>query len=180
MPKSWRTDTFMSGMPDTPAWAWAGISIISGSCCRRQPQPLHRIGQDELCIRCGGPLPYASEEGTSDEARLLEIVIGLDDFPQLVLGPLVTPVGVGVMPLHQLLEAGLDPLAVGALIEAERLQRLALQRLQSPRRLRLVTPQLASEKPVRIGKSAGESGLCPDSPVPIARHLCGRARLPRG
>ena len=44
----------------------------------------------------------------SDEASLLQIVIGLDDFAQLVLGARVAAIGVGVVALNQLLEARLD------------------------------------------------------------------------
>src|SRR5262245_39281792 len=124
----------MSGMPGTPAWVWAGISFISGSCGRCGPLLPHLIGQGEF-RRCGRP-----RASVSDEARLLEIVIGLDDFPQLVLGPLVAPVGVWVVPLHQLLEAGFDPLAVGAFIQVQGLKRLALQRPEPARRCRLLTP----------------------------------------
>src|SRR5215510_2669070 len=97
--------------------------------------------------------------GTSDEARLLEIVIGLDDFPQLVLGPLVTPVGVGVMALHQLLEAVLDLVAVSALTEPQRLQRFLLQGLESAHRLGLVAPETPLEESVRIDERATEGAL---------------------
>src|SRR5262245_60080902 len=67
---------------------------------------------------------------TSDEPSLLEIVISLDDFAQLVLGPLVAAVGVRMVALHQLLEAGLDLGAIGALGQVESLERLQLQWLQ--------------------------------------------------
>ena len=99
MPKSWRTDTFMSGMPGTPAWAWAGMSFrfrmffqVLGRQCRTGS------ANDR-------ELPSVP---ASDEASLLQIVISLDDFAQLVLGPLVAAIGVGVVALDQLLEPGLD------------------------------------------------------------------------
>src|SRR5262249_41106848 len=101
----------------------------------------------------------ASEPCASDEARLLEIVIGLDDFPQLVLGPLVTPVGIGVMALHQLLEAVLDGGAIRTLGEVQRLQRLLLQGLQSARRFGLVAAKALLEKGVRIREGATEAAL---------------------
>src|SRR5262245_6240514 len=100
MPNSWRTDTFMSGMPGTPAWAWAGISFRFRMSCR-----------------CSAPLPHRRgyslglSLATSDEASLLQIVISLDDFAQLVFGPFVSAVGVRVVALDQLLEPGLDLVA---------------------------------------------------------------------
>jgi hypothetical protein len=64
----------------------------------------------------------------SNQSSLLEIVISLDDFAQLVLGPFVPPVGVGVMAFDQLLEPRLDLLAGGAGAQIEGFERLELQR----------------------------------------------------
>src|SRR5215813_3489938 len=56
----------------------------------------------------------------------LQIIIRLDDLAQLILGGAVAAVGVGMMALHQLLEARLDLAALGVGLEPERMQRLAL------------------------------------------------------
>ena len=66
----------------------------------------------------------------SDEPCLFQIVIGLDDFAQLVLGALVAAVGVGVVAFDQLLEARLDLGLRRRRREIERIQRLWLQRLE--------------------------------------------------
>src|SRR5690348_16848623 len=141
MPKSWRTDTFMSGMPGTPAWAWAGISLGSGCLCGGRRYR-----------RTGGATRYVLA-GSSDEASLLQIVISLYDFAQLVFGPFVSAVGVGVVALNQLLEPGLDLESLGGWTEIQGLQRFQLQRLQGPPRLRCpVYPPI--EEVVRIAEAA--------------------------
>src|SRR5262245_42785726 len=98
MPTSWRTDTFRSGMPGTPAWAWAGIS---------------RRFRMFFLVRPVRPRGMAQLQPVSNEPSLFQIVIGLDNFAQLVLRPRIAPIGVGVMALHQLLEPGFDLLARG-------------------------------------------------------------------
>ena len=106
MPKSWRTDTFMSGMPGTPAWAWAGIAIGFRMLL---PVPAEVAAPDR---------PKDNEYRrlqASDEASLLQIVISLDDFAQPVLGPLIPAIGVGMVALYQFLELGLDLNPVHAL-----------------------------------------------------------------
>ena len=81
-----------------------GWHIVSVSGCLAGARRLapHRIG-------------YSLELGwqASDEPSLLQIVISLDDFAQLVFGPFVPPVGVGVVAFDQLLEPRLDLVAVG-------------------------------------------------------------------
>src|SRR6266853_735700 len=101
MPNSWRTDTFMSGRPGTPAWAWAGISFRFRMSCRCSALLPHRRG-----------LLARTLAVTSDEASLFQIVISLDDFAQLVFGPFVSAIGVRVVALDQLLEPGLDLVAL--------------------------------------------------------------------
>src|SRR5215467_2567139 len=56
----------------------------------------------------------------------LQIIIRLDDLAQLVLGGAIAAVGVGMMALHQLLEARLDRGTLGVGLEPEGVQRLAL------------------------------------------------------
>src|SRR5438105_12055498 len=63
---------------------------------------------------------------TLPEADRFEIIIGLDDFAQPVLGRAVAAIGVGVVTLDQGLEAGLDLLDAGVGLEPERIERLAL------------------------------------------------------
>ena len=65
-------------------------------------------------------------QGKSAEAGGLQIVIGLDDFTQLVFGAAVAAIGVGMMALHQFLEARLDVGAARVLLEPQRMERLAL------------------------------------------------------
>ena len=141
MPKSWRTDTFMSGRPGTPAWAWAGMSlrfrmVVAGA------RHVHAAGS---ATRCELPSLAGLRRG-----RLLQIVIGLDDFAQLVLGPLVAAVGVGMVALHQLLEPRLD-LDRGPRRPADRaLPATSLQRLQPAR----------SAGASRAAPSASEKNAC--------------------
>src|SRR5687767_10658607 len=106
----------MSGRPGTPAWAWAGISRgfrmagpVLGTCPHRRD--------------------YSLELGrlASDEPGLLQIVISLDDFAQLVFGPFVPTVGVGVVAFDQLLETRLDLVPVRRRRQIERFERLELQ-----------------------------------------------------
>src|SRR4029079_2159748 len=154
----------MSGMPGTPAWAWAGISFGSGCLCRGR----HRC-------RTGGAGTIAV---TSDEASLLQIVISLDDFAQLVLGPFVPPVGVGVVSFHQFLEPGLDLETLGGGRQIEGLERFQLQRPERPARL-AGTGSAPGEKLVRIAKatavSAGVDYAVPGAVGPgIGTHFPGR------
>src|SRR5215831_2259129 len=100
MPNSWRTDTFMSGRPGTPAWAWAGISFGSGC--------IAGIG-----AAADRQVLLAALAAASDQPSLFQIVISLDDFTQLVFGPFVPTVGVRMVALDQLLEPRLDLLAFG-------------------------------------------------------------------
>src|SRR5262245_40224929 len=107
MPNSWRTDTVMSGMPGTPAWAWAGIALGF-----RMFFLLHgRVMPRRMALQGLQPV--------SDEPSLLQIVIGLDNFAQLILRARIAAVQVGVMTFHQLLEAGLDLLLGGGGAEVE-------------------------------------------------------------
>ncbi len=66
----------------------------------------------------------------SDQPGLFQIVIGLDDFAQLVLGARIAAVEVGVVQFHLLLEPRLDHLARGGNLKIERLQGLAFERLE--------------------------------------------------
>ena len=62
----------------------------------------------------------------SAETRRLQVIVGLDDLPQPVLGRPVAAVGVGMMALHQHLEPGLDIGALGIGFKAEHIERAAL------------------------------------------------------
>src|SRR6185503_11594822 len=140
MPNSWRTDTFMSGRPGTPAWAWAGISFGFRMFCRCSATGAHRIG-------------YSLELGwqASDQSSLLEIVISLDDFAQLVLGPFVPPIGVGVVAFDQLLEPRLDLVAACAGAQIEGFEGFQLQGLQrAPLLAAIGSGRSPREKPVWV------------------------------
>src|SRR5262245_11205683 len=62
----------------------------------------------------------------SAEAGRLQVIVGLDDLAQAILAGAVAAIGVGMMPLHQELEARLDVGLLRVGIETERVQRLAL------------------------------------------------------
>src|SRR5262245_57435046 len=117
MPNSWRTDTFRSGMPGTPAWAWAGIGL------RFRMFFLER----GLISRRGMALGL---QPVSNEPSLLEIVIGLDNFAQLILRARIPAIGIGVVTLHQLLEAALDLLPGGFRTKIEGFEGLQFQGLE--------------------------------------------------
>ena len=82
-----------------------------GLAYRSFPDVLPALG---AVAASGGGHCMESRMRPQTRPSLLQIVISLDDFAQLVLGPFVPPVGVGVVTLHQLLEPGLDLVAVGA------------------------------------------------------------------
>src|SRR5262249_49150981 len=67
----------------------------------------------------------------SYEASLFQIVIGLDDLAQLVLGLLVAPVCIGMVQLYQFLELCLDVLPRCAGVEVQGIERLFLDRTQA-------------------------------------------------
>src|ERR1043165_1766945 len=63
----------------------------------------------------------------SAELRRLQVIVGLDDLAQAILARAVAAVRVGMVALHQLLEARLDPGRLGVGLEPERVERLALR-----------------------------------------------------
>src|SRR5215470_4082888 len=160
----------MSGRPGTPAWAWAGISFGSGC----------RAGIGATAGRQGYSLAVSS---ASDQPSLFEIVISLDDFAQLVFGPFVPTVGVGMVTLDQLLEPSLDLVAFGTHGQVEGFERLSLQRLQRPP-LGLPAARAPGEEIMGIGEAprkaarlahallrAVRPGVCTHPPRrPMARH----------
>ena len=129
------------------------------------------------------PLPVRPAR-PSDEPRLLQIVIGLDDLAQLLLRRTVAAVAVGMVALDQFLEPGLDLLARRLSRQAQRLAatcapaasacgwplgsalggwRPAMRRtarglagLGKPRRFR--RPRLPSRVPLRPGVGANLPG----------------------
>src|ERR1041384_4744440 len=86
----------------------------------------------------GAPLP------ASAEFRRLQIIIGLDDRHEPILGRAIAAVGVGMVPLHQLLEACLDLGGFGINLQAQRIERLALGVAHLPRLLRGLLPRGAT------------------------------------
>src|SRR5215813_12440393 len=127
------------------------------------------------CRCCTGSakrvVPYVL--AASNEPSLLEIVIGLDDFTQLVLGPLVAAVSIGVVLLHELLEAGLDLRAIYTLVQAQRFEGLALQRPQPARGLGSNPARTACKKGMRILEGVVQPVIAP-LPRPRRAGLPGR------
>src|SRR5262245_13353685 len=108
-----------------------------------------------------------SGAAASAEADRLEIIVGLDDLPQALLGGAIAAIGVGVVALHQRLEPRLDLLRGGIRIEAQRVERLALGVARHavlgwpPRRARAGSFAELVEHPERIvgvGKFRTEAG----------------------
>src|SRR6266481_7691612 len=62
----------------------------------------------------------------SAETGLLEVVIGLDDLTELVFRGAIAAIGIGMMALHEFLESRLDVGAGRAILQPERVKRLAL------------------------------------------------------
>src|SRR5262245_14801348 len=87
----------MSGSPGPPAWAWARMSF------RVRVFPV--LGTHAAP---GGLTKFQVWQSSLRQPSLLEIVIGLDDFAQLVLRARIAAVGIGMVALDQLLEARLD------------------------------------------------------------------------
>src|ERR1700719_3206742 len=80
----------------------------------------HRCGRS-MRIAVGS---YASP-AKSTESGLLEVAIGLDDFAQLIFRGAITAIGVGMVAFHQLLEPRLDVRTGRAILQPERVKRLA-------------------------------------------------------
>src|SRR5688572_22748942 len=72
--------------------------------------------------------------GRSNETRLFEVIIGLYDLAQLVFGAAVPAVRVGVVALHEFLETSFDLRSHRSFRKIQRLERLALERLEGPAR----------------------------------------------
>src|SRR5260221_14212309 len=62
----------------------------------------------------------------STVSGLLEVAIGLDVFPQFIFRGAITAIGVGMVAFHQLLEPRLDVRTGRAILQPERVKRLAL------------------------------------------------------
>src|SRR3990170_2328053 len=149
MPKTWRTETDMSGMP---APLLAAISVMGGGS-------LFVVFQKGLA--CSGSLDFAG--GWSRDSRkpcLPQIVIGLDHFTQLVLGGAVALVVVGGEALNQFLEARLDVGLSGGVFKIELAQALPLEALKRPLwRPGCLGGSAIGEHPERIvgGEAVGEA-----------------------
>src|SRR5918995_5802137 len=136
MPKTWRTDTFMSGRPGTasgagPVWV-AGASMKASLSLRvRALRQANRRRPVRAFLKQGADrtqfhgCPNAGAAGgfvASAQAGGLEGVVRLDDVAQALLEGAVAAVGVGVESLHQRLVLRLDAGGVRRLVEAEHVQ----------------------------------------------------------
>src|SRR6516165_3924101 len=104
---------------------------------------------------------YASKLGVGQglaESDRFQILVGLDDLPQLVLRGAVAAIGIRVVTLHQRLETGLDLLDRRRSLQAEHVERLALG-IADRSGLRLVGP----------GPSAGGAAVVPEHAERIGR-----------
>src|ERR1700736_4559068 len=97
MPNSWRTDTFMSGKRGTPGWASAMESRFWSWADDRQADTAP-----------GSARRRTVNPPASHEPSLFQIVISLDDFPQLVFRAGVAAVGIGMVALYEFMEARFD------------------------------------------------------------------------
>src|SRR5262245_40610356 len=79
----------------------------------RPPRSMHMAG---------GLVPRPARSAGSDR---LEVIVSLDDLPQLVFGGAVAAVGVGMMAFHQFLEAHLDLGSRCRLLQPKSMKRLA-------------------------------------------------------
>src|SRR5215207_9531541 len=132
MPNTWRTEIFMSGRPD----AVSELASIRASCGRAFGATVAwRASPRTAFLSVGtGPAQFHSphnacaretvrERSASAEARALQRVVGLDDVAQALLEGAVAAMGVRMEALHEGLVLGFDGSGVGALVEAERLER---------------------------------------------------------
>ena len=120
--------------------------------------------------------PAAAATRYLSSAGGLQIIVGLDDLAQLVFGGAVAAVGVGMMALHQHLEARLDLGLVGADFEAELIQRLALGVAHGARRLGLLgLRRRAAELAEHVERIARGVGAELGPGMIAGAHLPGRA-----
>src|SRR4051794_8207536 len=101
MPKTCRIDTFMSGRV-----AASGVEIIVPPWPRASEARVMSIEIPRLFSR--PPRAEKAVSRGSTKACGFQIVIGLDDLAQPVLGGAVAAIGIGMMALHQGLETRLD------------------------------------------------------------------------
>ena len=152
MPNTWRTDSFMSGS--------LGRLAVGARLGLRTHRTCGVLG----VVSAGARAIGAAASRISDEARLLQKVIGLDNLAQLVPGARVAAVGVGMMALTSSLKRDLISTLRGRARKIERLQALFLERLQLAAALgRLLARGLGAprEERVRIERATAEAAVAP-------------------
>src|SRR4051812_34938354 len=119
MPNTCRIDTFMSGR-----MAASGLEIIVPPWPRASEARAISVENPALFSR----LPRGEKAVSRGSAKAcgFQIVIGLNDLAQPVLGGAIAAIRIGMVALHQGLETRLDLGAGSAELEAERVERLAL------------------------------------------------------
>src|SRR6202521_4851552 len=124
MPNTCRIDTFMSG---SPVGSWVAILFILPPCPGTRRDPL-------WCGRTAPATPQTSRNAPprripppeSAPAYGLQIIVGLNDVPQLVLAGAIAAVRVGMMTFHQNLEPRLDIGGARARFQPQDVERPAL------------------------------------------------------
>src|SRR5215472_6816360 len=106
---------------------WSSVT----SARERKTDPRRESGVGSRCaarfsrkFRGGESHPNSAE--SSAETGRFQVIIGLNNLPQPRFGTPITTIGVGVMPLNQHLELGLDIGPFGIRFKAENIQRAAL------------------------------------------------------
>src|SRR6266536_3459920 len=124
MPNTCRIDTFMSG---SPIGSWVAILFIPPPCpgTRRDPLWFGRAAPADSPKLAGTPRQREIPPPESAPAYGLQIIVGLNDLPQLVLAGAVAAVRVGMMAFHQDLEPGLDIGGARARFQPQHVERLA-------------------------------------------------------
>src|ERR1700680_3072000 len=124
MPNPSRFDTFMSGRP---VGSWVAILFMLPPCpgTRRDPLWFGRTAPATPQTSRSAP-PKRIPPPESAPAYGLQIIVGLNDVPQLVLAGAIAAVRVGMMTLHQNLEPRLDIGGARARCQPQDVERLAL------------------------------------------------------
>src|SRR5881396_2096948 len=122
MPNTCRIDTFMSG---SPAGSWVAILFILPPCPERAGIRFGSAARLRPMPKPAGISPEQNPAPESAPAYGLQIVVGLNDVPQLVLAGAIAAVRVGMMTFHQDLEPRLDIGGARARFQSEHVERLA-------------------------------------------------------
>src|ERR1700674_4156146 len=122
MANTCRVDTFLSG---SPVGSWVAILFILPPCpgTRRDPLWFGRTAPATPQTSRNAP-PRRIPPPESAPAYGLQIIVGLNDVPQLVLAGAIAAVRVGMMTFHQNLEPRLDIGGARARFQPQDVERL--------------------------------------------------------